>query len=686
MVYSKLNPAVVIKESREIEKEDIGHSSWIYALDVFPNITISVVLGKPNYIFADKNVIYLPIYAISGTKVRMQIGVFEIKSERVVQHFREGELDISKLTPPLLYAFSTETYIQKLNADPNQYKIPLAKIAPIAEEPEPEDQPVSEEDRRFQVHVPIQKVSEEKQVINRTLENGIFIVDAEAPLPPTLPEESEADATKLRKEYRESARNTWIEKHLKNNQYRIEAVPGDGDCYFTCVKNAYAKIGRKISVDKLRAILANEATDGLFQDRRNFYLHYETIIQRIQSKMNGIQKRLKTLQKETKSVELSSAEKTKIIEKAKEDKDAFEVLKEERKAVEKSQNEDIGYMKGLETIDDFRRYVMTQSFWADEWAISTLERVLNYKTIIFSEQAYDEGAVDNVLKCGIVSAEIQTKGVFTPEFYIMVSYSGDHYNVITYRDKPIFQFTELPHDVKILVLNKCLEKNSGPYYLIQDFRNYKTRFGIDAEEGRPEEYDDEDGSGELYDASIKFIISRRGPNEKNKPGKIDGESVPKNQEVAFLPLSKISEWRKKLDDAWMGTDIRIRNKMWASITHYLEGAKYRVGHPDVYEQFSVESQNPTARDITLAKSHKSIVLGEGVKKSAIKPDVDYALGRDVEERDLALRAKFKDNVEMSRLLLATKNALILRKEVYGEPAQPDTQLMRIRKELESEEA
>jgi predicted NAD-dependent protein-ADP-ribosyltransferase YbiA (DUF1768 family) len=166
--------------------------------------------------------------------------------------------------------------------------------------------------------------------------------------------------------------------------------------------------------------------------------------------------------------------------------------------------------------------------------------------------------------------------------------------------------------------------------------------------------------------------------------------MPKNQTIDFITLSKIPEWRKKLDDSWMGVNMKIRDKTWASVTHYLEGSKYRMGHPDMYSQFSIESGNPTAKDIKLAKSHKSIQIaeqdGKTVKKRTVKPDVDYALGRNVEERDMALRAKFKDNVDMRAVLLATKNALLLKKETFGQPAEPDEQLMRIRKELQMENA
>ena len=61
MVVSKINPAVIYTESKTIDPEDVGSSSYAYELDVFSGQTISVVLGKLKYIFAEKNVVFFPI-------------------------------------------------------------------------------------------------------------------------------------------------------------------------------------------------------------------------------------------------------------------------------------------------------------------------------------------------------------------------------------------------------------------------------------------------------------------------------------------------------------------------------------------------------------------------------------------------------------------------------------------------
>jgi hypothetical protein len=62
----------------------------------------------------------------------------------------------------------------------------------------------------------------------------------------------------------------------------------------------------------------------------------------------------------------------------------------------------------------------------------------------------------------------------------------------------------------------------------------------------------------------------------------------------------------------------------------------------------------------------------------VKPvvaDMDYDEGV---ERELALTAKFKDNIDLGTTLKLTKRALLLHKEKPGVPLKPDVLLMRVR--------
>jgi hypothetical protein len=96
-------------------------------------------------------------------------------------------------------------------------------------------------------------------------------------------------------------------------------------------------------------------------------------------------------------------------------------------------------MKGIDTLDQFKSKIKSCDFWADTWAISTLERILNIKFIILSNEAYKSGDTKNVLQCGQLNDKIlENKGIFNPEFYLITDYSGDHYKLVGYKKKQIF--------------------------------------------------------------------------------------------------------------------------------------------------------------------------------------------------------------------------------------------------------
>ena len=59
-------------------------------------------------------------------------------------------------------------------------------------------------------------------------------------------------------------------------------------------------------------------------------------------------------------------------------------------------------MKNVRTVDDLKQIIKPVNFGADTWAISTLERILNIKLIIFSSEAWDQDDTANVLQCGSV--------------------------------------------------------------------------------------------------------------------------------------------------------------------------------------------------------------------------------------------------------------------------------------------
>jgi len=410
------------------------------------------------------------------------------------------------------------------------------------------------------------------------------------------------------------------------------------------------------------------------------------------------------LKKTNDSSSISRDDRASIIDQAKKHSEEIKRLKKQNLDTEIFMKSNFGFMSDLDTITKLQDYIKSSSFVADEWSISTLEHKLNMKLIVFSEESYNDESYDSVLDCGELNKNIESRGSFMPNYYIQSSLRKGMHSLVTYKDKKILTYNEIPYDVKMLVVNKCLEKNAGVYYMIQDFRNLKSRMGISPDEGKPEdtEINDEivemtdDGSekqvlvgNELYDPEVIFTFYNRS-NNTPIPGKGSSEKIPDERRLEFANLLEIPQWRRRLDNDWTEAPFDLDNLRWSSVTHYIEGSKFKKGFPDFYKKFSIDADadetdaqmielgtSPTlAREVGKKKKHK-------LRKNKEVEDPDYFGERSESEMNAAIRAKFEQGDDMKELLKGTKHAK-LQKFIKGMKPKEATNLMKIRNDMLSD--
>jgi hypothetical protein len=683
MVSSNINPKINYVENRTIEDEDKGHASSVYEIELF-DIPIAIVIGKPKYTFAQHDVIFYPIYIISNDKIKSQIGVFEIETNKALSVVdNDGDLELSKINEPIVYSFVNEKFIKKSNSNPQMYDVvsPVKPLSSTTSTDSSSDDSSSEDELDKIGRISKKKKSSKEKDLEKEVETerkkGIFIIDKNFVQPDTLIEET----TDIDVPYKENVRDKWIAKFMKNEMYNIQEVETNGDCFFAVIRDAFKSIGQNTTVDKMRTLLSNETTDEIYREQRLVYTQLFTEQKSIEKQIEDIKKINAEYKKRMKHKKITIEESNQIQEEVNKLKIEYAKKKQELQNTVKMIDNDIGYMKNIDTMDKYKDYIKTSSFWADAWAISTIENLLNIKVIIFSETAYTEKAYDSVMNCGEINSNIEKTGTFKPDFYIMATYSGDHYRLITYKNKKILGFTEIPYKVKIMIVKKCLEKNSGIYYLIQDFRNFKAKLGIDADEGaisEDVEADEHMINSELYSLENVFTFHIKAQIDP-KPGKGSNEKVAKDQIAGFIPLSKIPEWRRKLSDWWVAP-FKVDGHRWSSVEHYIQAVKFKKGYPDFYVLFSLDNgENPLTTDPTIAHKTGEMKLKKFLPKN-VKVDTDYDLGRGDEERKVALLAKFSQNPDLNEMLKLTKNA---RLDIFksGSAPKPDIELMRVRKEI-----
>ena len=108
------------------------------------------------------------------------------------------------------------------------------------------------------------------------------------------------------------------------------------------------------------------------------------------------------------------------------------------------------------------------------------------------------------------------------------------FGLITYKHHRLFTFIEIPYNIKLLVANKCLERLSGPYSIIPQFKLFNEQIGIE----EPIELDIEvveEQKNELYDDNIVFQYYIKS-NNKPLPGKGIGEKIPVDMIQSFSSL------------------------------------------------------------------------------------------------------------------------------------------------------
>jgi predicted NAD-dependent protein-ADP-ribosyltransferase YbiA (DUF1768 family) len=721
MVYSNLNSVVFYKEQQNIDPEDVGHVATLYEMDLLDK-KVLIVLGKAKYSFSERNLIFYPVYLVSNQKVvQCQIGIVEIPKNRVIDFLDEdGEIDVSKVSPPILFGFVNDVFVDRSGSNAEEYLRKTEKPTAVGDsgkedknnkekdeenEDENEDEDkdnkekqVSDEeddddDDVMKVKVSKSNLSKEVEKASEVLKVGVFSVDAHVISPRPLSEEGEKEAKDNRKNYKSGPRNNWIEKFMKNNNYEIHDVEANGDCFFAVVRDAFKQIGQITTVSKLRAILAKEVTDDVFQEHRKLFIELDSTVREYAKEMNDIKNTLQNvLKKRAEKARDDKAALQQIMKETEHAKSEFLELQKKKKGAEEIISESLGNFGEIDTLENFRQHVQSSAFWADAWAISVLERVLRIKLIILSERAYLEGDLDGVMNCGEVDPDLQKQAKFEPKYYIMTTFSGDHYKLITYKDKRILEFQEIPYDIKALVLNKCLEKSAGAFYIVPEFRQLKSKMGIPEDEGASTSPDEEDITDE-YDNKTVFEFSQTSAYTP-KPGKGKNEKIPLDRRSQFVDLGRIKDWRKKLDDSWTEALFVLDGHKWASVEHYYQGAKFRKQNPEFSILFSLDSaeENLIARDVEVAriagsksgratgKMKQKIKEGMDIRPTNVTIDPDFYGQRSEDERLKALRAKFTLHPEMTHLLRSTKNAKLVH-FVRRAEAETDHLLMKVRKEL-----
>lgn len=702
MVASLLNPKVSYPELKRVDAADMGRESELFEIEMH-DLPVLVAVGAAKNTFIDSGLLYYPLYLVKHNNKVIQVGVIEIAAQSTLDSTRVTPESLLLENDPLLYTFATTEFITKLRKVPPPEPKPEPEAAAEEEEEEEEEEVeivhVEKKPRKSKEAAASAVATDYTHIPHVRSDLFKLVQGAKVPLP--LQPESRKDARNIHKKYHEREDDMWIQKFMKNRNYHILDNEGSGDCFFATIRDAFRTIGQETTAAKLRERIADDLTPEVYKSYKERYDMFKSELDRLKaesSKLNHENKKLiqeyeKNIFDANKRAAIKSAQTNVLAQ--------YNKLKDEH-AVVKQLMEDVKFMKDINDMNAFREYVKKSDFWADAWAISALERILNIKLILLSSERYQEGDLDHVLQCATDFSGPDASNrdhPYVPEFYVILEYTGDHYRLITYKDHALFKFKELPYDLKEMVAHKCLERNGGLFMRIPDWDAFETEREAAAGEqtggasasrraqaaGIDFDLDELNDAKllNLYDDAVVLSISPRASGVP-LPGRGTSERHQLSRMLEYAALAKHKDWRRRLDNSWI-QPFHLDGHQWGSVAHYVHAVPFRERHPEFYLMFTYESGSDLSKcadHARAAASNKGKWRGRLVRPAEVKVDVKTAMTRDQLEAVLgeALAAKFTQHEDLRRMLLDTRNAKLVEHR-RGAPPAVSNALMVVREGL-----
>ena len=724
MVVSNIDNRVHYSEWKGVDPADFENRDWVYQIELL-GIDVWVVFGHVKRTYEKTNhLLFIPVYLVTTNQTMIQIGVSEIRARDYPQLLDDdGTILIENTNDPLLYSFATRTFIENNRYAGTKEEEEEEEDEEKEEEKEEEDEEDEEEEgeereeREGEEKEGEEKEGEEKEGedeeedenenemkekreqkgrrLNATIPKeraDIFMQTQGAVMPFLLPEETAVPPLSISEE--QLIAYPWIAQFMNSPDYELIDNEGGGDCLFATIRDAFSSISQHTTIANLRKKLASVATEAVFQNYKDQYDMFSKQITSNTERIKELGTQYKAIQQRILSSELTQNEKLKLQQDAAGIKSEHDELVTDKKTATHLLQQ-FKFMKGINTLDKLKQKIKTSDYWADAWAISMLELHLNIKFIIFSSENYVFEDFANVIVCGLNpyessdsynSSNSTSNSLPSPDLYILIDYSGNHFKLITYKTRSIFTFVEIPYAVKRMVVMKCLEKDAGSFAHIPDFVKFKQgmkgggrgkrgggRGGerTKKKESQEKEYLDEslnniDLIGKFSNSTVFQFYADA--SDKPYPGRGHGEKIQLMDVPRFMHLSGIPDWRKKCSAFWK-QPFMLDDQQWNSVEHYCQASKFKHSYPDYYLQFALGSESELASDPALAKiagSPTGKYGTEQVRPASIRPEPHTKEEQQRAEVD-AQYAKFSQHSDLNDLLTSTHDAKLMQYRKGLEP-------------------
>jgi predicted NAD-dependent protein-ADP-ribosyltransferase YbiA (DUF1768 family) len=675
MITSNIDSKVEYAITNSIDKSDLNHEAFVYNAKIY-NKHIKFVLGTPRFDFLSNNIMYFNIYLANNGSVVSKIGIYETNNTDYTSLLdSNGDVDLNKMSEPIIFSFAKPLIM-------NNYELidKFETMSNASDFNSSDNDSTTDTDGNSDItsDTTIEDDDDDDEKPQKLMSASYDLMEVNS----QTKEESDYEITK----YQEDPSQKWINNYLKSNKYEIVDNEGGGDCFFAVLRDALKTVKIDTTVKSIREKLANEVDEEILATYKEFFGLFYNSMKTTETQLKEYKKKHYTLKKMI-TASADGPDKMKMISDVKSNFDKMSSISDQNKELEELTRE-FEFMKDVETIDDLKKVIMEVGgkYWADNWALVTLERLYKVKFIVLSQDHFLNGEKELVLQCSEADKKLQAQGIFEPSYYILTDYiKGVHYKLITY-DKNIkrgaLTFNELPYRIKELVLEKCMEKGAGLYVLIPDFKTFANTNGVQTSTiSKTSAYDSlvTTKTPKSQDYSDSIIIQIYSKSKHEKVGEGSGEFIKPELKTSknVLELNnkkKYPEWRKKIDNDYLVPNLVIDGNNWASVKHYMLGSRFKE-LVDLYSKFMKNGEVGTNSEDAV-KLYNSNIVKKSVKNVILNDEEFKKIESSLLEK--ALYSKFTQNDEVREILLLTGDALInVFKQTKG--ASPALELMKVRK-------
>lgn len=255
----------------------------------------------------------------------------------------------------------------------------------------------------------------------------------------------------------------WINNFLGEKKIKIYDQPPDGHCFFSAIQMAFSK---KYTISQMRQLLSDIIDPAQYDTYSALYIANQEELKELKKQEKEKKSKLKEIESQYKKGLIADKDKKVKLVEAKKFSSDLKKLKQNISHEEEISKE-YAFMKDVSSIKDLKEKIKKCSFWADSWAISKLEELLNIKVIILSSLHYHSKELHKVVQC----PEKKDREI-KPEYYVVVEHTGNHYKLVTFDKTKLFTFDTLPESLKKHIVATCMTTGIGSFHEIEEFRKY----------------------------------------------------------------------------------------------------------------------------------------------------------------------------------------------------------------------